>query len=395
MKRNKLCFLSAHLPSSKAKQAGQKIAYRHLKWLSSFYEITLISYANKEEINIYSEEDLGFCHEVIIVKIDNFTRIKSILWKPFMPVYISFRYNNLIEEKILDLYKNEKKIIFWLEYTQMCQYIPKEKNKSNKVIVVCHDILYQMFLRKMKSGILLKFLYWIELKKILSWEEKILKRIDEIVVLSKKDEEILRKVYGLRNVSVSYPKVDFLEKNNLREDKNERIIVFFGAMNRMENEKAVIWFVENIFPGILKYYPDIKFYIVGGNPGTKIISLGFKNKNIVVTGYLENPYEVLKKAWFSIAPLTLGAGVKIKVLECLSLGIPVIATTIGGEGIEAKEVDGLLIIDDDYEFLEKSIELLKDKEKCMYLGARSRNWFNTYYKKIEESKEKIYSLTRL
>lgn len=384
-----LCFVSAHLPSPNSKQAGQKIAYNHLLWLSEKYRIILIAYMNPIEAETYKEEDFSFCEEIIIVKINYQTRFINVLKNINIPFFISFRYSKKIKERINDLYSLKEKVVFWFEYVQMCQYIPNMRKENKFSIIVCHDILVQMFERRVEKSKCLKWLYLIEKNRIFLWEKEYLKKCNKIITLSNKDCNLLEKKYGIKDSIACYPKLNYCGDGTNKHTVGSRLIIFFGAMNRMENEDAVNWFVKYIFDDILKIYPETKLMIVGSSPTNNIIEMGKKKNNIIITGFVENPYEIFSNAWFSIAPLQFGAGIKLKVLECLAFGLPVISTTIGAEGIEADRENGLIIADGKKIYTQECIFLLEDKEICLELGTKSKKWFNEVYLSIQETKEKI------
>lgn len=109
-------------------------------------------------------------------------------------------------------------------------------------------------------------------------------------------------------------------------------------MNRPENEQAVIYFTQKCFTKLLEIDSEYKLYVVGSNPSAKIINLqNNNNNNIIVTGFVEDPTPYFEKAAIGIVPLLQGAGIKLKTLEMLAAGLPVISTNIGAEGLELSE----------------------------------------------------------
>lgn len=388
---NRLCFLSAHLPSPISRQAGQKIAYNHLKWLSSKYDIILISFANKDEIETYRETDYSFCKEKFIIEVNCVTRIKGVLNDFSLPVIIATRYDEYVRKWIAKLWA-ETDSVFWLEYVQMCQYIPSENKEKHRVITVCHDILNQMYERKCINACVIKLLYFYEKRRVEIWENTHLKKSNELITLSVKDKTLLLDYYGIKNVKVCYPQLSINSTDNftkiISEEKN---IVFFGAMNRIENESAVCDFIKNIWGHIIKHIPNAKLYIVGASPSVKVKKLS--NSNIIITGFIDNPYKkIFSKAWFSIAPLTMGAGIKLKVLECMASGLPIISSAIGAEGIEASADDGLIIAHSKEEYIEHILQLMSDKEKCFSLGVKAMTWINNIYSPNMENDKKILKI---
>ncbi|MEO1185016.1 MAG: glycosyltransferase family 4 protein [Cyanobacteria bacterium J06636_27] len=154
--------------------------------------------------------------------------------------------------------------------------------------------------------------------------------------LSKKDRNILTSLFAIpeKNIIVKPPQLsEFVSKikRNLEKIENKSLL-FWAAMNRPENEQAAINFIQNCFTDLLKIDPEYKLYIVGSNPSLKIKQL--ESENIIVTGFIEDPSDFFEKAQIGIVPLLQGAGIKLKTLEMMQAGLPVISTSIGAEGIE-------------------------------------------------------------
>lgn len=210
---------------------------------------------------------------------------------------------------------------------------------------------------RMKIGSLESFfLYQLYLLK--KWEERKFACIERIIVLNQKDSELVKKITNDdKKIEIDYPKISEAFYSVIRspEKIENGAILFWGAMNRKENEDAILWFYENIFPDIQKKIPSSKLYIVGANPTEKIKQLS--SDHIIVTGFINNPLCYFEKAQVSVVPLRHGAGIKIKVLEALAAKIPVVSTSVGAEGILSS--DGLLHITDDVKsFSKKVIELI-------------------------------------
>ena len=119
----------------------------------------------------------------------------------------------------------------------------------------------------------------------------------------------------------------------LKRNSNNRDILFFGAMSRKENYLSAKWFVENVLPRLSDL--DIRFVILGGNPPDFIKE--YESQRVHITGFVDSIDSYFSDSLCFVAPLLLGAGIKIKVLEALSSGIPVLTNDIGIEGIPAQD----------------------------------------------------------
>jgi len=138
-------------------------------------------------------------------------------------------------------------------------------------------------------------------------------------------------------------------------------MMYWGAMNRSENEDAAMFLIENVMPKLVRQIPDAKLYVVGNKPSARLLAC--TGKNVVVTGFVADPTEIFEKVRVGVVPLRKGAGIKVKTLEMLKAGIPVISSPVGAEGVELGEKLTVVNCDAFLDelttfFLEKAGELL-------------------------------------
>jgi glycosyltransferase involved in cell wall biosynthesis len=147
----------------------------------------------------------------------------------------------------------------------------------------------------------------------------------------------------------------------------ENVIVFVGGFRHLPNVDAVLWFVNEIFPLIRVRAQDAIFRIVGSHPPAEVAALRAL-PGVEVLGYVSNTATWLDSAAVSVAPLRYGAGMKGKVTEALSAGLPVVTTQVGAQGLGARPGKHLHIADNAADFAEAVIEKLADPAKAMQMG---------------------------
>ena len=103
-------------------------------------------------------------------------------------------------------------------------------------------------------------------------------------------------------------------------------------MSRPENYLSAIWFIENVMPLLADL--DIRFVVLGSNPPEELAR--FESERVHITGFVQSVEPFFEQSMCLVAPLVLGAGIKVKVIEALSSGIPVLTNKIGIEGIPAE-----------------------------------------------------------
>ncbi len=125
----------------------------------------------------------------------------------------------------------------------------------------------------------------------------------------------------------------------------EDVLVFTGAMDYWANVDAVKWFAQTVLPQLTQSHPAIKFYIVGSRPTKEVQDL-VQNKNIIVTGAVDDVRPYLAHATLAVAPLRIARGIQNKVLEAMAMGKHIIATSAAMEGIPHHENLALSVADE-------------------------------------------------
>lgn len=204
-------------------------------------------------------------------------------------------------------------------------------------------------------------------------ERKILRQADAVSICSAIDRERLQNRTPRARVDVlpnSYPLMDQLSPRPPGPRPME--ILFVGAMGYRPNEEGILWFHREVLPRIREQYPgEVRLCIVGRQPGASVLALS-KDPSITVTGGVESVTPYYERADIVIVPVRFGSGTRIKILEAMSLGRPVVSTPVGAEGLDLEPEKDLLIADTAAEFAEACIELCRNEEKWRSLVENGR-----------------------
>ncbi|HEX6678611.1 MAG TPA: glycosyltransferase family 4 protein [Actinomycetes bacterium] len=146
------------------------------------------------------------------------------------------------------------------------------------------------------------------------------------------------------------------------------VAAFVALMGWRPNQDAALWLVERVWPGVLRRVPDARLLLVGRDPGPALRRLA--GPAVEVTGSVEQVRPHLARARVALAPLRSGGGTRLKILEALDAGRPVVATTVGAEGLECLVGNGLTIVDDPDGMAERIAALLRDPARATELGRR-------------------------
>jgi polysaccharide biosynthesis protein PslH len=350
---SKILFISAHAPTYKYPQAGQKIAFNNLlEYTQSDDKVDILVISNQAEIDAASDL-IDLFHQlnnhIYVYPLTKINKISSCIKNYYIPLKFATRSQPQISAKITELISKTTYDIIHFEYSHAAVYLKLIKALINPefttTVISIHDIITQSLLRKALNNPILG----IEAARTFNYETKIYSSANKLWVLSQKDKDILTSLFSIspNKISVKTPKLsNFVYQVNRKiEQIEQKTLLFWAAMNRPENEEAILHFVDNCFQLLLQKDSEFKLYIVGSNPSVKIKKIA--SKNIIITGFLENPIDFFERAGMGIVPLKIGAGIKLKTLEMLQAGLPVISTSVGAEGIDI--AGKKLIVSDDFQ----------------------------------------------
>ena len=183
-----------------------------------------------------------------------------------------------------------------------------------------------------------------------------------------------------------------MPKNIEKDFSKRKNIIFVGGFSHAPNLDAVLWFANNVFSKILEIFPDIVWVIVGNDAPYSIKKL--KSNNIkILNGLSENDLENLyQKSRISIAPLRFGAGIKGKIIEAIYNQIPIVTTSIGGEGLD-KSTKAFIIEDDAKRMSDVIIELYTNFTKLKEMSDSCESFIRKYFSKENAKKILMKDIT--
>jgi glycosyltransferase involved in cell wall biosynthesis len=189
-------------------------------------------------------------------------------------------------------------------------------------------------------------------------ELRLAEECDAVLVVSPDEKEILaEKLPGQRIEIVS--NIHEIQASILPYD-TRRDFLFIGGFEHTPNVDAMLWFVSRIMPLIRKQLPDTKFHIIGSKMPEAVRAL--ECEDVVAHGYVENVDSFFESCLLSVAPLRWGAGVKGKINQSMSFGVPVVSTTVGVEGMHLTHGENVLVADAASNFADEVVRLHHDAQ---------------------------------
>jgi len=211
------------------------------------------------------------------------------------------------------------------------------------------------------------------------YEREMTRRFDLILTVSQEDKAALAEVAdGPAQIEVLPIAIDPGD-GPLPRDPTGPHILHLGTMFWPPNADGVLWFAREVYPRIRARLPQVRFSVVGADPPAEVRALSAQDASIAVTGYVADAQPILQKSSVLVVPLRAGGGMRVKVLNALAQGLPVVTTTIGCEGIAVVPGRDLLVADTPEAFAEAVLRVLTDEELARTLAANGRHLVEQKY----------------
>jgi glycosyltransferase involved in cell wall biosynthesis len=280
------------------------------------------------------------------------------------------RMRQLLSEGKIDLIHYDT--ISLSQFVQTDGDIPK--------VLTHHNVESKLMERraKMEKNPLAKNYLSLQTKRLRDYEKVESPKFAANIVMSETDGNELKAINHEINLAVVPNGVD--TQYFLPRRENETLsLIYTGGMNMFANKDAVLYFLSEIWPAIKAEEPDVKFYAIGQDPPPELIQISQRDRQVIVTGYVDDIRPFVAKASVYVVPLRVGGGTRLKILDAMAMGKAIVSTSIGCEGIEVSNSKNILISDDPADFAEKTVELLRNQEKRNTLGKGARELVGSRY----------------
>jgi glycosyltransferase involved in cell wall biosynthesis len=227
-------------------------------------------------------------------------------------------------------------------------------------------------------------------ERMRAYEASVLPHLDAIAVLSAADAGRMKELHPQARVIVLPPAVDLEYDRPAEVPEEPASVAFVGAMDWLPNIDGAIWFSHRVWPQVRAAVKGAKLYIVGRHPPRSVRRLA--GRDVIVTGWVEDVREFVARAQVVVAPLRVGSGVRIKILNALAMGKAVVSTPIGAEGLDVIDGEHLRLADSEESFAQKVIDLLSNPVRRGSLGEAGRRLIRERYRwdQASERLEHVY-----
>lgn len=218
----------------------------------------------------------------------------------------------------------------------------------------------------------------LEAHKLASFEVETCRRFDSVTWVTREDYVAVQAEARRRGLDVPNDGVlpicgDPESIAPIVRSANARRVTFLGGLHYPPNAQGVLWFAREIFPLVLREAPDAVFTVIGKQPPEELASLDIPPGNLDVTGYVGDPTPYLKETGAFVVPLLAGGGMRVKIIDAWTWGLPVVSTSIGAEGVEAVPGKNIILADEPISFVRAVLNLLSDPQLNERIGCGGRH----------------------
>jgi glycosyltransferase involved in cell wall biosynthesis len=225
----------------------------------------------------------------------------------------------------------------------------------------------------------IKRAFWAsQLAKMEAFEARSLRRFRRVVAVSQRDAQAFAERFEVSDAVVVSTGVD-LDYFGQVDPMRSRDVVFCGSMDWLANQDAMRYFLDEIWPLVVARVPDARMTVVGrAPPDSLLMEVSKRSQSWRFTGFVDDVRPFMQGAAVSVVPLRIGGGTRLKVYESMAMGIPVVSTTVGVEGLPVKSGVNCQIADAPAEFADSVVGLLTNGPQRQQMSRMARDYVEMY-----------------
>ncbi|WP_153640303.1 glycosyltransferase family 4 protein [Prolixibacter sp. NT017] len=349
------------------------------------HQVTLLA-MNTPKHHIRENElptDLTSKIRFLLVDVNTNIKVLSLLvnWAFSLKAYILERFvSPPFEKQLIKLLQGESFDFVQLEGLYLCPYIPSiRQNSDARIILREHNVEHEIWERTAEVEKGFKRFYLKNMaKRLRKAEIGFLNQYDILSTVTDRDKEKLNRL-GNRQPAIVMQPGFAIETKPASELTGPLSIGFLGALDWIPNQIGLKWFVENCWPQIHSAHPDIQFLVAGRNAPEDLVEF-LKKPGIVFLGEIEDAHDFISSRSILIVPLLSGSGVRVKILEGLTMGKAIVTTSIGAEGIPVQSGKELIVADAPEAFAKAVIQLINNPDRIQQLGHEAFRLASEHYR---------------
>lgn len=343
------------------------------------HEMTVLAMCTpKHSMEKEERETLGMYARLHTVDVD--TRVK--LTDLFLNVVFSARPYNAVrfisadfENKLAGILAGGSFDVVQLEGLYLAPYISTIRRYSTALTVLrAHNVEHEIWDRiaNNEPNMLKKSYYRLLARRIRRFETRTMNRYDLLVPITRRDLDSFSQLGNNCPAQVCPAGVD-INPGLIASAPDKQSLFFLGSLDWIPNQEGLMWFVAVVFPELKRRIPGLSLHIAGRNAPAWLTGK-LTGPGIVFHGEIADAQSFMLAHGILVAPYFSGGGMRVKITEAMSLGIPVITTPLGAEGIDVSNGENIVIANTSEEFVAQLERLFEYPDFCLNIGNNGRDF---------------------
>jgi len=356
-----------------------------IKNLSEEHEISLIHFYTTDDTPNNDNPIYRYCKNIEGIEIrrkkeESVFRLVDKIWNELFGVSTFCSYGNRKEmrDRVSSFCKKNKIDIIvtispWMgEFAAHIKNIPKILDNQNVEALLLNGIF------KAEKRIKTKLAKYLDYQAMARYENRIIKFFDMMTVVSSGDKKnFVNNGFDDDFIKVVPNGVQISEKEFAYSQNGSSRLIFCGGMSYPPNVEGVNYFMTDIYPKIKKILPQLKVSFVGKLPHPDVVH--WQSEHVEITGFVDDVLPYYRKSAVSIVPLKTGSGTRLKILESMALGVPIVSTSLGSSGLSVKNNENIILADDPDSFAKGVLNLIKNPRLSYAISKNARKLVESRY----------------
>jgi glycosyltransferase involved in cell wall biosynthesis len=260
-----------------------------------------------------------------------------------------------------------------------------------------HDVVsrrHQMLARSARNPVMRLVHNW-EARRVASYERASLDEFDAVWVTTPTEAEQLRAHDRNHRLRATLRGIDLDDFPYTWRGSDSRAMVFSGHMSYEPNVDSVLYFLKEIYASVRQAVPEASLQVVGNYPHARVVRAARRAPAVEVTGRVPSVVNHLARGRVFVVPMRVGTGVRVKLLEAMAVGVPVVTTAVGCDGLGVKHEEQVLVADRPEDFAREISRLFADSQLAEALSRNGRRFVEQHYDLEKTAAEVELLLTQL
>jgi polysaccharide biosynthesis protein PslH len=308
-----------------------------------------------------------------------YARLAANLLSP-LPYSVASHASRAMEEMLRSLAANRRVDVWqfeWPAYAAAVQGLP-----GTRTVIATHNVeslIWQRY-HETERNPLKRWYIKRQWRKYERFERRIYSAATRVVTCTEEDAALLRDAFGVAEVDVVENGMDRSYFDTLPDvPRVPKQILFLGALDYRPNVDAVNLLLDRIFPAVQAYEPEARLSLVGRNPCADLLRTTARMRNVEVHANVPDVRPFLAGAAVMAVPLRVGGGSRLKILEALATGLPVVSTKVGAEGLELSDGQEIELVQDVDGMADALVRVLRDPARALAVARRGRQLVRERY----------------